>query len=139
MAPCGTLRAPTWLGGSGNKAGLRRKPTSQEVLDALRKRIDAAYAGNEEFNTEAARFLDQCGSDQVRFTRSPPRRSAHSGLIPAFCRAHSREVSTSSAAIGQLTAFRRSGRFKVTTPTPWSTARSARSCMPNWPTRASMT
>ena len=45
--------------------------------------------------------VDQCGSRYVRLTRCSASGSTHSGSIRATVRAHSREVSTSSAAITQ--------------------------------------
>ena len=51
--------------------------------------------------TAAARRSSQRGSSYERLTRWSPSRSAHSGWIGATVRAHSRLVSTSSAAITQ--------------------------------------
>ena len=59
--------------------------------------------------TAPARLRDQCGSEYVRLTRCPASGSIHSGWIFATVRAHSREVSTSSAAITQRGGFFASG------------------------------
>ena len=48
----------------------------------------------------------QRGSPYERLTRWAPARSAHSGWIAATCRAHSRFVSTSSAAMTHAGGFR---------------------------------
>ena len=55
--------------------------------------------------TTAPCFFSQCGSEKLRFTKSPASSSAHSVLISAFIRAKSLEVSTSSALISASGGF----------------------------------
>ena len=61
--------------------------------------------------TALPRRFDQRGSEYVRVTRSPAAASTHAGSTPATVRAHSREVSTSSAAMTIV-----GGRFATVEP-----------------------